>query len=90
MKKLASMYNIRKVFKSVLVVILVIFIAFVGYAYFSFAGILTYDIKTDASLSLLSNFNSSKFDSATQRLKKRRGLPDPDPELKNPFGVIKD
>lgn len=78
---------VRKIFSGVLILAVVVLVGFLTYLYVSLNNVLIGTPRTDTSKVLLTNFNISKFDTAIERLEKRRGLADPDLELQNPFGT---
>ncbi len=60
---------------------------FLAYMHFSFSALLIGEVKTLPTGALLITFNQGSYAHATQRLEKRRALPDHDALSRNPFAI---
>lgn len=88
MKKTLSIIMIRRAATVAVLLISGAFIAFTIYFWLTYRNVLSADVQVSADKILLTNFNTSKFDHAENRLEKRRNLVGPAENIHDPFGRI--
>jgi len=88
MKRTPSIASIRKIATIAVLCIVTLFVGFMGFLWISYGDILSGDVKSDTDKRLLTDFDGSKFDSAVERLQKRRNLEGPAEGIHDPFGTV--
>lgn len=88
MKKSLSIPTLRRISTIAVLLITAIFFGFLFFLWLSYGNVLSDDVKVSAEKQLLTNFDTSKFDRAVERLEKRRNLDDPANDIRDPFGFL--
>jgi hypothetical protein len=86
MKRSLSTKTIRRTMNAASAVLFSAFIAFSAYLYFANRDLLVGDVQVEEQRTLLTKFDTNKFDRAVERLEKRRGLADPAGLSEDRFG----
>lgn len=85
--KPASLHAIHRLSAIAFAAVFALFFVFLAYLYAAFGDLLIGSVKARQEQTLLTNLNLQRFEAAVARLEKRQALPDPDPNLPNPFGL---
>jgi len=88
MKRHVTIARIRNVATAAVIFIMILFFGFSSYLWIAYRNVLRDDVTIDADKRLLTDFDTSKFDKAVDRLEKRRNLEGPAEGIRDPFGSV--